>query len=257
MIVRSFIFGFVFLCAGTAKAQTLSQIIPESSTTSYHKKTMAEIADRERRFRQERDEWAKKLAALRLNFDALQARADADKARIIANKDMIDELYEERISRLTELVDVYGLTRIRAEQSVARARRSVVYAQYPQGLEVYQNMQRADDRTPVDNFEAMFVAFKTEHRAQREVSRFTANVRVRDNLEEKEVIRIGSYIVFTPDGQYLLYDEGLHELYQPKNRTKGEPFKLLRGAASSKPGETVYVAIDPSRGRLLDALLNR
>jgi len=195
------------------------------------------------------------LQRARQELSQLEAQARRVEATFSGNQSQIDELKGQLTAAQGEFGEVFGLARSMAGEFKSTLDRSLITAELPNRTEVLARVSESDALPSTADLNAIWQTMLEEMQKQREVETFTAAVAGTEG--QSEVTRVGPFVAFNSDGDFLQYNPPT---------TDGEDLPLLallpaqpggaiQSAADSvldaSPGEVVYAPIDPTRGELL------
>ncbi len=241
--------------APEAQSQSVSQILQDIRNDSA--KTQQENAERERKFRQERDSRASLLAQAREELRVLEAREATIRRQFGSNEGTIVRLETERDAATGEFSEVFGLSRNKATEFRAILDNSLVSAEMPGRTDELQEIANSEALPSTEQLNLMYTTLLDEIRAQRQVKSFKAKVANHNDGEEVDVTRVGPFAVFTKDGgEFLTYtpsavSKGQLPLMKPKTQIGGRPNAAASSVGAASAGDIIDAPIDPTRGNLV------
>jgi len=194
---------------------------------------------REARFVQAKDEQAELLREMFATNETALAR--------------LEDNLEQRLGTMGEL---FGVVRQVAGDMQAHVWESVTSSQLPNREELLEKLGRGKELPKTDDLEKLWFELQREMTQQGKIARYTATVLTTDGDEEqREVIRAGVFSVLS-EGKYLVWDTDIQTI---RELNRQPPTRYLQTVApyEENTGDGFSVlAIDPSRGSLLMALLD-
>ncbi|MBW1882686.1 MAG: MotA/TolQ/ExbB proton channel family protein [Deltaproteobacteria bacterium] len=211
---------------------------------------------REARFVQAKDEQAELLREIQARVAAEEARAERLEKVFATNETALARLEDNLEQRLGTMGELFGVVRQVAGDMQAHVWESVTSSQLPNREELLEKLGRGKELPKTDDLEKLWFELQREMTQQGKIARYTATVLTTDGDEERrEVIRAGVFSVLS-EGKYLVWDTDIQTIRelnrQPPTRylQTVAPYEENTGAGFS------VLAIDPSRGSLLMALLD-
>lgn len=212
-------------------------------------------AAREREFLSRRDEQARLVAEAVRARDAAEARSQDLSAQYDKNEIRVNELQTMLDNRLGSLGELFGVVRQVATDTSGEVWDSLTSSQIEPRTELLDRLGRSKELPSTEDLEKLWYELQREMTQQGEVVRYRAKVLTAEGQEEeREVVRAGPFTAVS-NGQYLLWEPQVQKLReltrQPPSRYVStiEPFEELESGMGR-------LAVDPSRGALLAALLD-
>jgi len=195
----------------------------------------------------------------------IQARKDVETADAIGvslgesiaiNIREIETLDVELKKNLGNFEELFGVTRQVAADTRAQVSGSIISAQFPNRTAALDEITLSKSLPTVAQLKALWVILMQEQTEQGKVSRFTALISDSKGLPiEKSVIRVGPFVAIS-EGGFLTIDRSTNRL-SPLARQPGREYvQSITNLSSSPGGEIVRVAVDPSRGTILNLLVD-
>jgi biopolymer transport protein ExbB len=210
---------------------------------------------REREFKQARDQQERLLAEARATLAKKEALSQELEAAYNEGEKKIGEQEALLASRLGELGELFGVVRQVATDTSGEVWDSLTSSQIEPRTELLDRLGRSKELPSTEDLEKLWYELQREMTQQGEVVRYRAKVLTAEGQEEeREVIRAGPFTAIS-NGQYLLWEPAVQKLReltrQPPSRYVStiEPFAELESGMGR-------LAVDPSRGALLAALLD-
>ena len=220
-------------------------------------KVAAENAERERKFRAERDQRASLLAEARAELRQLEQREATIRGQFSRNDGTIQRLTAERDAATGEFSEVFGLSRTKASEFRATLDNSMVSAELQGRTAELEKIANSKALPTTEQLNLMYTTMLDEIRAQREVKSFETSVANHNDGAPIQVTRVGPFAAFTKDGgEFLSYtssaaSRGQLPLSKPKRQRGGEPNEAAARVGAASGGDIVYAPIDPTRGSLV------
>jgi biopolymer transport protein ExbB len=240
-------------------AQTLDELLEQ---TRQSRARQAEIhAAREREFLARREEQAKLLADARRARDEAEARSKALSAKFDANEVALAEQEERLTQRLGNLGELFGVVRQVAGDGSSIMYNSLLSAQFPKRDQFFSELGKAKDLPSIEELERLWFEIQREMTESGRVVRFPTTIVDADGKPaQAEVVRIGGFVAMS-DGRYLNYLPSVGSLgvlaRQPPSDLVEFARTLQAAGNASVPNGYVQAAVDPSRGVLLNMIVQR
>jgi len=211
---------------------------------------------REARFVQAKDEQAELLREIQARVAAEEARAERLEKVFATNETALARLEDNLEQRLGTMGELFGVVRQVAGDMQAHVWESVTSSQLPNREELLEKLGRGKELPKTDDLEKLWFELQREMTQQGKIASYTATVLTTDGDEEqREVIRAGVFSVLS-EGKYLVWDTDIQTI---RELNRQPPTRYLQTVApyEENTGDGFSVlAIDPSRGSLLMALLD-
>lgn len=214
----------------------------------------AELAAREQRFIDARDERAELLSIATRQRE--QEEAEADRLRDAYQQGeeelaTLEDLLEERSGDLTQVFSV--VTQV-AGDAVPLVQNSMVSAQYQDRMPLLETLAASESIPSASQLRELWLLFMDEMLRSGEVARFEIPIITGQGEEEiRQVTRIGTFSALS-GGEYLRFlpESGrlLALARQPLEASSGNARQF-----EAAEEELVSVAIDPSRGSILSLIV--
>ena len=246
-------FGAVLALAGAAaSAQPLDEFLQELRERT--RQSDAEQAEREARFRAERDRQQERLTVARSEQDAEEARG----RRLVAEHERNQELIAVDEARLREklgdLGELLGVVRQVAGDLGGRLDASPISLQRPERAAAVEELAASEELPTIEALREVWLLTLEEMVESGKTVRLEAEVVGADgNSARREVVRVGAFNVISGDRllRYLAQDGSLAEPpRQPSRRIQALAERFVQGQ-----GEELFpFPLDPTRGTLLSLL---
>ncbi len=261
------------LAAADARAQADGAAAPEGKTApdaSSSRTSLFELLDlvkkgldveseenqrREQEFLKARDDQERLLAEARATLAKKEAQSQELEQSYNAGEKLIGENEALLSDRLGELGELFGVVRQVATDASAEVWDSLTSSQIEPRTELLDRLGRSKELPSTEDLEQLWYELLREITQQGEIVRYPAQVlTAKGQVEEREVVRAGPFSAMS-NGQYLLWEPQVQKLReltrQPPSRYTStvRPFEELKSGMGR-------LAVDPSRGALLAALLD-
>jgi biopolymer transport protein ExbB len=218
-----------------------------------------EYQAREREFRQARDQQRALLTKAQRERDAEERRSVELEATYNQQEEELAQLTDLLTKRLGSLRELFGVLQQVSGDARGKFETSIISAQFPgRGVflaDLAKKMGTATELATIEEIERVVYELQREMTETGKVVRFNAVVNEPDgNKVEKEVVRVGSFNLLA-DGKYLRYDEETQSIDELVRQPAGHYLDTADDLADADPGEYERVALDPSRGSILAALV--
>ncbi|NND82341.1 MAG: MotA/TolQ/ExbB proton channel family protein [Gammaproteobacteria bacterium] len=245
------------LMIAPVQAQSLDQLLEQVRTGSLQKTQVA--ADLEKQFAAAGAGKAGIVSNLKAQRASLEAESGALEDEFAKNEEELNALRTLRERELGDLNDLFGSIQQIVGEAQAGFETSIISAQYPNRVAEFgaisKKISQSNDLLSIEEMESVFQGVFNELAQQGKVTKFTAQVATAaGDREQREVTRVGVFNLIG-DGKFLTYGSGgVAELpRQPDGRFLSQAADL-EGAA---PGGTVEFSVDPTKGTLLGAAVER
>lgn len=211
--------------------------------------------ERIERFRRARDERQRMLEEVLRELEAEDGHSGVLNWRFEQNERELAELEERLEVRIGNFGELFGVVRDVAGNTVAEVLDSLVSAQYPDRADVAREIVLARELPSLEDLRALQLMLLEEMVQSGQVVRFTAEVT--DPAGRKtigEVIRVGTFNL-VHDGKFVIRDPDSGAL-QTLPRQPARRFLSLAEDLGDATAGTVGMALDPTRGQLLEMLIH-
>lgn len=212
---------------------------------------------REAEFRRDREAQQRLLNEARAQRTREEQRSDRLETQFEENELRIGQLQTQLDARLGSLRELFGVLQQVAGDTRGLFENSIISAQIPdrgQWLgDLARKMGTAANLATIDEMETLWYELQREMTESGKVTRFPGTVILNSGDElETDIIRVGSFNLIA-DGQYIRFDgDDMAELArQPASRF----VSTARALERANPGDVVAFAVDPTRGSLLNLLI--
>lgn len=208
---------------------------------------------REEDFEQAQERQAEMLAKVEQALARANARSQTLETRYNDNQDHI-AAHQDRLSeRLGQLGELFGVVRQVATDLREQIWDSLTSSELGPRSELLERLGRSQGVPSTEDLRKLWFELQREMTEQGTVDRYAAPVLEPDGERRKaEVVRAGPFTAIA-DGRYLLWDPAEQVLREPARQP---PAHYLETIASFQRGGPGFhrLAVDPTRGSLLDAL---
>lgn len=214
-----------------------------------------ENKSREARFLAAKDQQQRLLDEVLAELHKEEARSQKLESTYSANEPRIGTLEQQLADRLGQMGELFGVVRQVSNDLAGQVWESLTSAQLGPRKELLDRLGRSKELPTTADLEALWYEMQREITAQGKIERFEATVVTTEGGEaEREVIRAGPFTAISQGG-YLLWDPRAQQLTELPRQP---PSKYLDTVASFEKATSGYakLAVDPSKGALLDALLD-
>ncbi|MDX1454286.1 MAG: MotA/TolQ/ExbB proton channel family protein [Gammaproteobacteria bacterium] len=246
--------GSAFAGQPASEPTTLDELLQQVRQAS--RSVAAENQRREREFNQALDRQQQLLEQARQELATEEARSDRLRSSFDANERELTQLSETLRTRMGNLGEVFGVVRQMAGNAKSMVDNSLVSAQIEDRGEVLSKLAQSRALPTISELEQLWFTFQTEMTESGKVIRFNDEVVGQDGVPmQSQVVRVGTFVTINQDGflQFLPETGALVELgRQPAGRYVDMAEELYTAEGGDSP---VMMAIDPTRGQLLGALI--
>jgi biopolymer transport protein ExbB len=213
------------------------------------------IRAKEEQFRLELDRQAAMLEEAQAGLGAAQARSEQLEAAFATNESTLEDLMDKRQERLGDLGELFGVVRQVAGDLQSHSLESLSSSQIGNREELLGKLGRGKGLPTTNDLERLWYELHREMTEQGEIVEYPSSVLTLDGAEEQRpVIRAGVFAAVSR-GEYLLWDSAIQTL---RELSRQPPSRYLDTVSDyeTATGEFAPLAIDPSRGALLSALID-
>ncbi len=239
-----------------ADPQTLDQLMDQVRRAS--QSSAASNQRREAEFRAARDNQKALLDKAKQALAAEEARSERLRKTFDENEGELTQLSEMLRNRMGNLGEVFGVVRQMAGNAKSMVSTSLVSAQIDGRGEVLSKLAQSKALPTISELEQLWFTFQVEMTESGKVVRFKDEIVGENGVPfETDVVRVGVFNAVNSNGflRFLPETGALVELKrQPAGRYLGMADDLFDAEAGSV--EPVKMAVDPTRGQLLGALVD-
>ena len=219
-----------------------------------------EHVQREREFRNRKDQQAKMLADARAERRRQESRSSRLDAKFNENQLKIAQEQQQYADRLGNLSELFGVVQQVAGDTRAKFQASLISGQFPDrgdwldGLAA--KMGKATQLATIEDMEHLWFNLQQEMTESARVTRFTGKVNMKSGESvETEMVRVGSFAIIDENG-YVNYDINLGTLVELGRQPEAQ-FAATADDLFESEGELVPFAVDPTRGSLLSLFVEK
>lgn len=216
-------------------------------------------AEREARFRREKDQQQQLLQEARAERTREEQRSERLETAFEENEIRIGNLQEQLDNRLGSLRELFGVLQQVAGDTRGLFEGSIISAQYPNRGEWLGNfaakMGTASNLATIDEMETLWYELQREMTASGKVVQFPGTVILNNGEQlEADVTRVGAFNLVA-DGRYVQYDPDDGTLIELARQPAGRFTSTAEALENAGRDEIVQFAVDPTRGSLLNLLI--
>ena len=207
------------------------------------------------RFREARDERQRLLEEVSREVAAEQRESEALDRQYEQNETDLAELEERLRIRVGNFGELFGVVRDAAGDTVGEVLNSLVSAQYPDRAELARGLAQAEELPGLVDLRALQLMLLEEMAQSAQVVRFNAQITDPSGRQTVgEVIRVGAFNL-VHDGRFLTWDSESGALQLLPRQPPGRFLDMAEDLGEARTG-MVGMALDPTRGRLLEMLIH-
>ncbi len=209
-----------------------------------------ELAEREQRFLEARNDRARLLEEISAARRAAEAEADRLRAEFERGEEALAELETELDEESGDLREVFNVVRQTAADVLPTLESSLVRAERKDGTELLDRLSGGEGTPTSADLRAIWVKLLEEMNESGRISRFETTVIDADGTETaRRVTRVGTFAAVS-NGEYLRYlPESGSLLVLPRQPAGVDPAGVIAFETAESPLERI--AVDPSRGSIL------
>jgi biopolymer transport protein ExbB len=234
-------------------ADSLDELL--ESVKNSRQQVTAENQQREARFRSERNNQRALLAQVQGELNTQNQRSTDLTARFNANEIEITQRSDDLTVQIGNFGELFGVVRQVAGDTVGVVKNSLVSAQYPNRGEVATRLAQVKGLPSINDLDDMRILLFEEMAESGKVTRFESTIKTADGREATaQIVRVGVHNLITED-RFLQYKPATGSIQELARQPQARYQALAGELFDSSPGETVGMAVDPSRGSLLGLLI--
>lgn len=216
--------------------------------------------------RTEADQRVRNFRAAKNRQAQLLREAKAEQERQERISERLEESFEEneiRIGGLNKLLkdrqgtlaELFGVVKQSSDDLKGVVEGSIVSAQYPGRGEFLGGLAQKRELPKVEELQQLWYEYLREMTESGKVVRFTAAVSTDDGLEERDIVRVGTFNLVS-DGEYLNFNQDSGKIEELGVQPAG---RFTSSADDLQDADEGYedFGIDPSRGQILGLLVER
>jgi biopolymer transport protein ExbB len=213
----------------------------------------AENKAREQAFLDAREDQARLVAEVEAKLARAEARSQGIEQQYNDKELELGQLQQRLSDRLGELGELFGMVRQVATDTSGQIWDSMTSSQLGGRKDLLDRLGRSTELPSTEDLEQLWYELQREMVEQGNVVRYKAKVLTADGeLVERDVVRAGPFSAIS-QGKYLLWEPSEQQL---RELTRQPPARYVNTVAPFERAEAgmVRLAVDPSRGSLLNAL---
>jgi biopolymer transport protein ExbB len=216
----------------------------------------AESQQREARFVRAKEDQTALLEEIQAEVAASEARSDRLEGTFAKNELELAQLETALGKRLGTMGELFGVVRQVAGDMQGHVFESVTSSQIADRKELLEKLGRGKSLPTTDDLQKLWFELHREMTLQGKVVRYPVSVLTIDGIEEeREVIRAGVFSVVS-EGQYLLWDTNIQKIRELNRQPPTRYVQTVAPFEAMTDGGFGMLAVDPSRGSLLIALID-
>lgn len=239
-----------------------STLFANTELDSLLKKVMSERSEesslwksRETEFLQNKNKQAQVLAAAKEELRKLEAIGNSLNKTYEAQDKKLKELNENKENVMGAFGELYGVVRQMATDFLAQVENSPTSAQQPDRLKLLRALSQSPDLPDFNQLENLWYAFHEEITLQSQTPTFkTVVTSVDGHSAEREVTRLGAFSLFT-GRDFLSFQPATNKLEEYPKQPGWSYTRTLPKFAKAREGSIANVSFDPSKGALLETLV--
>jgi biopolymer transport protein ExbB len=208
------------------------------------------------RFQQEKNEQDRLLAQALATLDREEKRGERLEASFKQHETELEELGTSLAERIGTMGELFGVVRQVAGDMAGYVWESMTSSQLGERKKVLDRLGRGSELPTTEDLETLWYELHREMTEQGKIVRYPTLVLTTEGTEERrDVMRAGVFSVVS-DGRFLHWDAAIQKL---RELNRQPPSRYVQTAASfeaSTGGGFARLAVDPSRGSLLAALID-
>ncbi len=209
---------------------------------------------RERVFEQAKADQDRLLTEAKATLTEIEALSQQYEARYNENERKIGQLEADLVEQLGQMGELFGVVRQVANDLSGAVWDSLISSQLGARKELLDRLGRSKELPSTNDLERLWFELQREMTQQGQVVRYNAPVLTTEGqTEERDVVRAGPFNAVSR-GKFLLWEPQENKL---RELTRQPPSKYLDTVAvfeGLERGGVAVLALDPSRGSLLNAL---
>lgn len=248
----------IFVWAGAAPAQerpvSMAQLVEQVRAAASEDRSVQQ--ERVRRFVQQRDQQAARLDELRQDVAKARRQSGNLERRFEQNEESLAELRQARDEALGDLQELFGVLANSAGEIRSTLKDSPTHLQFPERdafLQSFISSLETDTGLPdVGDIRQFWYRLHQELMASGQARSFEANITsLSGDSDSRTVSRFGTFNVVS-EGEYLQYLPSSGTLTELAKQP-GRQYRVPENPQEAS--QPVAVSLDPTRGQLLDMLL--
>lgn len=248
-LLLSFVFAGTYVSANPKLEGLLKKVMSERNEES------ALWKEREAEFTQNKNKQAQMLAQAKKELKELEAIGNALNKTYEAEEKKLEALKEQKEKVMGAFGELYGVVRQMATDFLTQIENSPTSAQRPERLQDLRALSTSQDLPDFPQLEGLWYAFHEEITMQSQTPTFKSTVTsVNGKTSERDVTRLGSFSLFTGN-EFVNYQAKTNSVEEYPKQPAWRYTKTLSSFTKGKDGEMKRVAFDPSKGSLIETLV--
>lgn len=211
--------------------------------------------ERESEFLKEKNQQAALVAKAKKELKEIEAAGDRLSKAYETNEKRLQELEENKNVVMGAFGELYGVVRQMSGDFFTQIQSSPTSAQKRERFKDLQALAQTTTLPTYDQLENFWYILQEEMTLQAQTSSFNAPVTdVRGTTTNEDITRVGAFSMFIRN-EFISYDGITNSIEVYPRQPEGRFTKNLKKFASAKPGTVALVSFDPSRGALLETLI--
>jgi biopolymer transport protein ExbB len=208
------------------------------------------------RFQQEKDQQERLLAQALATLTREETRGERLELSFKENETELGELGESLSERIGTMGELFGVVRQVAGDMAGYVWESVTSSQLGERKETLDRLGRSSELPSTEDLEKLWYELHREMTEQGKIVRYPTMVLTTKGTEERrDVMRAGVFSVIS-DGRYLHWDAAIQKLRELNRQPPARYLQTAGAYEESTDGGFARLAVDPSRGSLLAALID-
>jgi len=216
----------------------------------------AENRKREETFKRNKQDQQRLLNEALATLAGEEATSQRLEERYNANEPAIGEAEARLTERLGELGELFGVVRQVATDLSGQTWDSLTSSQLSGRGELLDRLGRSKELPSTEDLEKLWFELQREITEQSRVVRYDATIlTIEGSPAKREVIRAGPFSAIS-EGKYLLWEPADQQLRELNRQPPSRYLDTVAAFAGAPAGSYAKLAVDPSRGGLLNALID-
>lgn len=209
------------------------------------------MQQREQQFMQDKAQQQSRYDEAQAALQKAEAESTALKAQFEEQERLLAEQEEQLRERMGELDELFAVLRQSAGDIAGQWQGSMLNVEKPERIRQLERFSASRKLPTAEAIEQLWLHILEDMSATGQVARFKAPViRANGERQEQDVIRVGPFSAYGQQS-FLSYIPGEDSLSELPRQPGG--FNKMQDWQASQ-ADTAYVALDPTRGSLLDQL---
>jgi len=208
------------------------------------------------RFKQAKEQQEEQLRMALQTVAAEEARSERLETTFSTNEVELAQLEDNLTQRLGTMGELFGVVRQVAGDMQANVWESITSSQIPDREKLLEKLGRGSELPSTDDLEKLWFELQREMTQQGKVVRYPAAVlTVGGSEEQRDVIRAG-VVAGVANGRYLVWDPEIQRIRELNRQPPARYLETVSRYESNTGSGFSALAVDPSRGSLLTALID-